>query len=449
MLRKVKIYLSVMFVILMLLPSAAMAKAVIPTPTLLTVTPSDVTLNAGQVQQLSVVVSFSDGSTRKAGAVYTVSDKKIASVAGGKIKGLSPGETSITVKSYGMVSVVNVTVNQAIPTPTLLTVTPNTMNLQAGQSQQFTATLKFSDGSVKDVTQDAVYTISNKKIISLNGDNINALSAGKATLTIKSYGKSAKISINVSAASTPQPPSSDGVLNPVNATGSVKSKDYQWKFNDKTYKWHVEIPKSLYDNSVAITNTTKTFYQSSAQVQQAMLKSMTAEMKSLVLAPSAQGGNNLTPWVKESTNLSYLKNLTNSLTQMAQTEGYDRYKTADFVLSFVQNIPNSYQLYPQLSVKTLIDGGDCDGKSVLYSALLKNMGYKNALLFYSPASLGKSIGHDAVGVALSDSEVKDLGFQVQYYTCEGTKYYTAETTKNNLRLAQSNGYTASNIFPVN
>lgn len=449
MLRKTKIFLSLILAMLMFLPGVISAGAAIPTPTLLTVTPSNVTLNAGQSQQLSIVVSFSDGSTRKAGAVYTVADKKIATVSGSTIKAISPGETLITVKSYGITTVVNVTVKPAIPTPTLLTVTPITMNLQTGQSQKFTATLKFSDGSLKDVTQDAVYTISNNKIISLNGANINALSAGKATLTIKSYGKSANINVNVSATNPSQPPSSDGVLNPVTAAGSVVSKDYQWTYNGKTYKWHVEIPKSLYDNSISITNTTKTFYQSNVQTQQTMLKSMTAEMKSLVLAPSAQGGNNLTPWVSESSNLSYLKNLTNSLTKMAQAEGYDHYKTADFVLSFVQNIPNVSKLYPQLPVVTLVDSGDCDCKSVLYSALLKDMGYKNALLYYSPASLGTAAGHDAVAVALSDSEVKNLGFLVQCYTCQGTKYYTAETTKTNLRLAQSNGHTATSVFPVN
>lgn len=449
MLRKTKLILSVILVMLMFMQSVASAGAAIPTPTLLTVTPSNVTLNAGQTQQLSVVVSFSDGSTRNAGAVYTVADKKIASVAGGKIKGISQGETSITVKSYGMVAVVNVTVKPPIPTPKQLTVTPNTMNLQVGQSQQFAATLEFSDGSVKDVTKDAVYTISNTKIFALNGDKINALAAGKATLTIKSYGKTGNITVNVQAVSPPQPPVDDGVLEPVYSSGSIKSKDYQWNFNGKTYKWHVEIPKSLYDDSVGITNITKTFYQSSAQVQQAMLSSMTAEMKSLVLAPSALGNCNLTPWVNEGCNLSYLNKLTKSLTQMAQKEGFNRYKTADFVLSFVQSLNYSYQTYPQLSAKTLIDGGDCDCKSVLYAALLKNMGYKNALLFYSPASLGASVGHDAVGVVLSDSDVKNLGFQVQYHTHQGIKYYTAETTKTNLRLAQSNGYTATNIFPVN
>ena len=69
-------------------------------------------------------------------------------------------------------------------------------------------------------------------------------------------------------------------------------------------------------------------------------------------------------------------------------------------------------------------------KSILLAGLLKSLGYKTALLYFSGAS--GSQGHIAVGVVFSDSQVPNEN--LSYYLYNSNKYYFAETYGSNLQL---------------
>lgn len=53
--------------------------------------------------------------------------------------------------------------------------------------------------------------------------------------------------------------------------------------------------------------------------------------------------------------------------------------------------------YPKYPVETLVEGGDCEDKSILLAAILRAMGYRTALLVFSG-----NPGHIAVGVECPD-----------------------------------------------
>lgn len=83
--------------------------------------------------------------------------------------------------------------------------------------------------------------------------------------------------------------------------------------------------------------------------------------------------------------------------------GYD---TAQFVLSFVQNIPygtdentTGYTDYPRYPVETLVDNvGDCKDHSTLYASLLESPAIKDTAVLFELFPRQGDEGHMAVGI---------------------------------------------------
>ena len=119
--------------------------------------------------------------------------------------------------------------------------------------------------------------------------------------------------------------------------------------------------------------------------------------------------------------------LANKLGAMASARGYDRLRTADLVLAFVQSIDYSFDNqstgqsdYWRFSVETLYDQtGDCEDTSILYASIIEAMSY-DATLLLLPA-------HMAVGLAC-------LGASGTHYTYQSVDYYYCETTGEGWRI---------------
>jgi hypothetical protein len=125
-----------------------------PTLTSLEVSPSsgDIGIGSNHPQQLTVTAHYSDGSSKSATnlATYTSSDNALATVNGtGLIAGVYHGDGVVITASYtdGEVtqsgqSTVNVKRN-----PTSLNLTPDSMTLKKGETQSYSYTTYFDDGS--------------------------------------------------------------------------------------------------------------------------------------------------------------------------------------------------------------------------------------------------------------------------------------------------------------
>ena len=190
------------------------------------------------------------------------------------------------------------------------------------------------------------------------------------------------------------------------------SRSYSWKYENSNYNLDVEIPKQLYTDYVESTFTRN---------------------------PQNEFNSNSKIRHYVTTNDEVVKEISNRLSDMADDEGFNREETANFVLKFVQyNI--AYELdedtkgcieYWRFPVETLVEQkGDCEDTSVLYSAILDNLGYDTVLFFYSwEEDDGELFGHLSVGVYLP-------GDHGDYIEDEGKNYYYCETTNKAFNLGE-------------
>lgn len=152
------------------------------------VSPSPVSVAAGGVEPLLVVANFSDGSSQNVSgsAMYTSSNPGVVTVsAGGVLQAVGTGTATVQISLNGVVTTLNVTVTPA--TLTSITLTPASVNLAAGMSQQFTATGTFSNGSTQDLTNSLTWATSAASVATVNSTgNVTVLQGGQVTLTATS-----------------------------------------------------------------------------------------------------------------------------------------------------------------------------------------------------------------------------------------------------------------------
>ena len=228
---------------------------------------------------------------------------------------------------------------------------------------------------------------------------------------------------------------STGKVAPVTYTSEEnEKKDYGWVYNGQYYTWHVEIPVTLLDYDREINKLIEEFYGSSGYEQHSILSKATDDEKEIILSLTTSG--NYAAWAEEETNSQYAGFLADRLAEQSVKDGYDYFQTAEFVQSFVGGaIPYIFTDKPLLPAQTLVDNGDCKDKSILMAAILRNMGYKVALL-YIPPPPGQSVGHMAVGIAFTDDQLPQ-GRKLSFYTNEEIKYYFAETTQPNWKIGET------------
>lgn len=215
-----------------------------------------------------------------------------------------------------------------------------------------------------------------------------------------------------------------------------ESKDFEWKYDGKTFKWHIEASKELLAYDRDANRNVTAFYDSDARTQWDTFYRSSGDFRKLVKSVSENGKGDFNIWLQDESNAGWAAKLAEQLDQSAKENGYnDEFHRAEFALSFVGSaIPYQISRFPQFSAQTVFDNGDCKDKSILLGAILRPLGYRLAFLLF----LGTKTtpGHMALGIAFTDDQIPKER-DVSYYEYQGNKYYFAETTSPNWPLAQA------------
>ncbi len=130
----------------------------------------------------------------------------------------------------------------------------------------------------------------------------------------------------------------------------------------------------------------------------------------------------------------YLRELAFALHNISLLRGFDNLTEANFILSFVQEVPyvddytsTGFVDYYKFPLETLMDGGDCEDKSILLHTLLDILGYR-AVLFVMEVHYMGIEGHVAVGLNITNSASPFSRFLKDYYVYGGRRYYYMEST---------------------
>ena len=124
----------------------------------LAVTPANFTLAPSTTQQFLATGTYTDGSTQNltSSVSWSSANGAVATIgATGLATGVSAGTTAITATSGSIAGTTNLTVGN-LPTLVSIAVTPVSLSLALGVSQQFTATGTYSDGSTQSLTGSAL-----------------------------------------------------------------------------------------------------------------------------------------------------------------------------------------------------------------------------------------------------------------------------------------------------
>ncbi len=146
----------------------------------ISVSKTSVSILEGESASVTATVSPSNATIKT--VTWTTSDPSVATVAGGKITGVSKGTATITASTHNKLkATVTVTVkeNTNIVKPTGVTVSPSTLTLGAGSSGSLTATVTPSNATDKTVT----WSTSNDKVATVKDGTVTAVGTGTATIT--------------------------------------------------------------------------------------------------------------------------------------------------------------------------------------------------------------------------------------------------------------------------
>lgn len=142
-----------------------------------------------------------------------------------------------------------------------------------------------------------------------------------------------------------------------------------------------------------------------------------------------------------------VQNIADQLKAIVDSNGGSDYALASLILDFVHQTPylrdNSVDgvevEYPRTPVETLVDRGDCEDLSALYTSIALAAGL-DTVMFMFPL---KYDGHMAAGVHVEDSR----GLKAYYTSPDGVKYYFCETTSSTAKLGDvSSRYTSTDVM---
>lgn len=170
------------------------------------ISPPAPTLGKGTTTQLSAIGTYDDGSSIDitASAAWTTSDAAIVGVTNapgaGLVTGVAAGSATISAASMGVSGSTVVTVTAA--TVQSIAVTPVAPSIAIGKKQNLVAIATYSDGSLVDVTQQAVWTTGDPSVADVsNASNghglVTAIGPGSAAITATFQGQSGAATVTV------------------------------------------------------------------------------------------------------------------------------------------------------------------------------------------------------------------------------------------------------------
>jgi len=189
---------------------------VTPPPTLVTgITPATLTLPKGRPGTLRVTVSpaptmATDVTLTSSDTSHVVVPPMVAVPAGALFADfvvMTPGEGSATVTATLNGSSATATVTVTPAEVVTLTLSPQNPAIFVGETQQFTATGTFTDGTTQTLTTQVTWTSSNETVATINSGGLaTALAVGTTTITASYLNPSGPPPITVSTELTVQTP---------------------------------------------------------------------------------------------------------------------------------------------------------------------------------------------------------------------------------------------------
>jgi trimeric autotransporter adhesin len=165
----------------------------------LQLSPLNTVIMPSGTQQYTATATFGNNTTGDATSqvAWSSSSSNIATVntTGLATAGKTLGTTTITAKSGSVIASTGLTVsNQTVIS---LAVSPNTVSISSGSSQQLTALATLSNNGTQDVTGSATWSSSNTAVATVSGGLVTGVSIGSATVTATYGGQTGSASVSV------------------------------------------------------------------------------------------------------------------------------------------------------------------------------------------------------------------------------------------------------------
>ena len=166
----------------------------------ISVTPTSASIAAGYTQQYTATGTYSNGTAQNltSTASWNSSSTSIATVSAGLANAVSQGTATITATSGAVSGSSTLTVTPAVLTS--ISVTPGSLSLAAGHTQQFTATGNYSNGTTQNLTSTASWNSSALAVASVSGGLATAIAQGSTAITASSGTVSGSATLTVTAA---------------------------------------------------------------------------------------------------------------------------------------------------------------------------------------------------------------------------------------------------------
>jgi uncharacterized protein YjdB len=159
-----------------------------PSLSSITITPAVFSIASGQSKQLSALGVYSDGSSQDVTSQVTWNSLSTAYAtvdSSGLVTGVSAGSSTITATIGSTHGTAIATVSSALLTS--IVITPATASIATGQSQSFTASGIFSDGSTTDITNSVTWNSSAASVATVDPSGLaTGVSAGAANISATS-----------------------------------------------------------------------------------------------------------------------------------------------------------------------------------------------------------------------------------------------------------------------
>jgi uncharacterized protein YjdB len=158
----------------------------------------------GGTQQFTATAVYSDQSTRDVTnqAAWTSSNTGIATVNGSGLASLvASGTASIQAQFGGLSGAATLTVASQAPTLQSLAISPSSASVAMSQTQQFTATGTYSDGSTQNLTSQVTWQTANPSIATISSSGLaTGAGSGQTQVTASYQGQTAQVALTVSGA---------------------------------------------------------------------------------------------------------------------------------------------------------------------------------------------------------------------------------------------------------
>jgi trimeric autotransporter adhesin len=167
----------------------------------ISLSPASAMILPNATQQFTATATFGNNTTGNVSSqvTWTSSAPSIATISStGLATAVAVGTSTITATSGTVNGTASLTVSSN--TITSITISPAnpSISLSGGQTEQFTATATFSDGTIGDITTTSTWTSSNTSVAIINATGLaTPVGAGGTTIGASSGGVAATTSLTV------------------------------------------------------------------------------------------------------------------------------------------------------------------------------------------------------------------------------------------------------------